>query len=350
MNSFGKLKKAISPISCALVVLSYTHSAFAVSFEHDYDNPDVIGINLINQTHSVRSYDFTKFFQALAIGQQLPLNVKGSINPSQTIYIQYKVSDQSKTAFCGYWTHDNYAYPNGCLTYNDPYSGDLLLFQTDDTSKYGVSPIIDGVELPLQLSIWDLSPKEIEVWPQNYNILNNKNWTVIKDTSHVNSAKRQDGLSLTISSSSRYGDNYYLDKSEMSWIIKSDRSTPEDFPDGDYFSFCKNISFESGVISATCKHDIYNQNSDDWHTTLNYNADCASGSLVSVRKWGDNNGNGAGTLYCLSPKNVNAVEGAGASKASASINKSAILPWSGNSNSPSVLQKFKVFSSKWLHN
>ena len=33
----------------------------------------------------------------------------------------------------------------------------------------------------------------------------------------------QDGLSLTISSSSRYGDNYYLDKSEMSWIIKSDR-------------------------------------------------------------------------------------------------------------------------------
>ena len=66
---------------CACRSLSYTHSAFAVSFEHDYDNPDVIGINLINQTHSVRSYDFTKFFQALAIGQQLPLNVKGSINP-----------------------------------------------------------------------------------------------------------------------------------------------------------------------------------------------------------------------------------------------------------------------------
>ena len=38
---------------------------------------------------------------------------------------------------------------------------------------------------------------------------------------------------------------------------------------------------------------------------------------------------------------INAVEGAGTSKASASINKSAILPWSGNSNSPSVLQNLK---------
>ncbi|HRG63833.1 MAG TPA: hypothetical protein PLP75_12555 [Burkholderiales bacterium] len=423
MNLFNKIKKA-NFIVCALAAVSYMNSASAVSFEaRDWENPDVIGISLLNQTHSVRSYDFTKFFQALAIGQQFPLNVKGLINPSETIHIEYKVSGQSKTAFCGYWSDNNYAYPEGCLTYKDPYTADLFLFQTDDTSRYGVSPIIDGIDLPLQLSPWDLTPKGFEYWNQNYNILNNNNWKVIEDTSHVNSAKRQDGLSLTISSSS--GEDYYLDKSKMNWTMKSDRSTPKDLPkgdyfkycsnityqngvlnaeclhdkfnsdsdrisrsiligqnqecqpdsiilvrawgdnngqgagtlycrndldkslpDGDYFSVCKNISFKNGVISGSCKHDPDNQNSDDWPTKLDYSANCISGSLVSVRKWRDNNGNGAGTLYCLAPK----LEGAGASKASAPISKAAILPWSSNSNSSSVLQKLKVFSNKWLHN
>ena len=55
MNSFGKIKKQLVlfhvrlSFSCLIRILH-----LLVSFEHDYDNPDVIGINLINQTHSVR--------------------------------------------------------------------------------------------------------------------------------------------------------------------------------------------------------------------------------------------------------------------------------------------------------
>lgn len=81
----------------------------------------------------------------------------------------------------------------------------------------------------------------------------------------------------------------------------------------------------SGVISATCYHDPENTSSGLISSTLDYKNACAADSKIDVRKWGDNQGNGAGTIYCATSKTITKTEQTKITQPH--ISKTGILPW-----------------------
>lgn len=70
-----------------------------------------------------------------------------------------------------------------------------------------------------------------------------------------------------------------------------------------YFNVCKVSSYKNGVLKANCYHDPDNRQSDTKYSELDYAHDCGGQGAVSVRKWGDSRGGGAGTLYCVNNPN-----------------------------------------------
>lgn len=86
-----------------------------------------------------------------------------------------------------------------------------------------------------------------------------------------------------------------------------------------------NNSSISGIMSAACYHDPENINSGLISSTLDYKNTCAVDSKVDVRKWGDNQDGGAGTIYCATSKTNAKV--AQTKSIQSHIFRTWVLPW-----------------------